>query len=260
MIEQVEAGGLCLELSCALASYLEKSASNSLSKVQHLTGIDYKTLKKLSSYQVNLKNLNPLKVARLANLVLEKRSLISFFKLYRDELNSKLVDFYLAIYAEKVEVNHSKKLDPMEFEVFCLCANYGGASIEQISELGGLSARYALERLLDKSIVEKSSKHYVSVDKSFHYYERDHLKKHITEFSKKIKLKKKSDLRNYLMYAHEALNLKGVEELEKLTATYHKAVLEIMDNKFYKGRNHYFVFLGYDSNIDKDYTLCGGLS
>jgi hypothetical protein len=235
---------------------MAKSSSNSFSKVSRLTGIDYKSLKKIKSLDINLKNLHPLKVAKLAKLVMNKDCQLTFLKMHRDDLNQKLVDAYLSLYTQP-DVNPAKETklsDHFEFEIFTLCSNKSGVSTKQISELNGLNGIHALERLVAKDLIQLKDERYFVKEQGFQYYDRENLKKQVTQFSKKIKLKKRANLKNYLMFTHESLNNKGVDELEKLSLDYHNKVLDIFHDDLYKGDNHYFHFMGYDSNIDKDYT------
>lgn len=256
-MKQVEAAGLGLELSSGLSCYLASHTTNSISKVSQITGIDFKTLKKISNGVVNLKKINPLKLAKLANLTSRKRDLIDFFLAFKSELDEKLVDIYLNIYRQVELKPIIPILETIEFEVYCLCGNSAGATLSQIHELSGLKAIDALEILLEKNLVVQIEDRYYTTSREFHFYERDNLKKHITEFSKKINLNKKSKLRNYLLYLHQSLNHKGIEELENLTVKYHQQVIKLFNDPFYKGQNHYYFFLGYDSNIDKDYSNNG---
>lgn len=234
---------LSKRMALALSSYLDQSYSHSFSKLKNLTGLDYKSLKKISLGEMNFKNLNALKLAKLAKIIFGCGE-IDFLNRYRDEINHVYVP-PTTIKREEVKID-----DPIELQIYFMCKNQSGCLAEDIREYLGLIGIKHLECLLEKDLVYRESDHY-KVNPSIKVTSL--AKKQVENFARNYQKNKPRNLKNGIFYGHASLNRKGIEELKKVFDEYKQLVQEVLHNSFYQGNNHYEVVLGFDSIIPKEY-------
>jgi hypothetical protein len=243
-MESFNQEALSKRMALALTNYLDQSYSHSFSRLKSLTGLDYKSLKKISMAEMNFKNLNALKLARLAKIILGCGE-IEFLNHYKDEVNHSFVPQQNRIR------NEVKISDPIELQIYNMCKNQSGCLAEHIRDYLGFTGIKYLESLLEKGLVVKSVDHY-RANPNIKISKND-CGKQIENFGRQYKEAKPQFLKNGVFYGHASLNRKGIEELKKLFHEYKQLAQEVLNDSLYQGNNHYEVVIGFDSVIPKEY-------
>lgn len=257
---------VCEKVLEGMSDYLAQFESNSFRKLSHYTGINRKTLSRISSRQSKLNNQDPLKLARLIKILFKHDSVEEVINSPEYALKESYESIYGAFVGfDKDQMSDSKlqtQLDDLlnrsreHFLLFILANNHTGVSYKQAIQKIGFSVWEVAKDFIELGLLKSNAEWlYPSKKGAALYFGRETIQKNMKYLIEYYSTSRSCTEQNYITHAAEALTPGAIRKIHRLTAEYHRKINCIMTDEGNRGEIPYYLVLAMDCIKERQGTI-----